>query len=193
MFWRARQDSTAWMPYMFGSQSNAIRIGGLHAKAPERLVAVGRALEAPHPRGCRCGSGLMLRECLWRAFKRLKTRRRNLLGTMERGMRRFTPSTVRNRPSRPFSSSPGGKPVPLPDVGGDAGDAGRRHGDRQPHRQPCRRDGLRPGSDRRPGDGRQDAIENHLGTMPVSFAYPFGRMPVNLVASIRPRASRSRT
>jgi peptidoglycan/xylan/chitin deacetylase (PgdA/CDA1 family) len=33
--------------------------------------------------------------------------------------------------------------------------------------------------------GAQNAIESHLGTTPVSFAYPFGRMPVNLVASVR--------
>jgi peptidoglycan/xylan/chitin deacetylase (PgdA/CDA1 family) len=33
--------------------------------------------------------------------------------------------------------------------------------------------------------GAQDAIESQLGTTPVSFAYPFGRMPVNVVASVK--------
>jgi peptidoglycan/xylan/chitin deacetylase (PgdA/CDA1 family) len=32
--------------------------------------------------------------------------------------------------------------------------------------------------------GAQDAIRRNLGTPPVSFAYPFGRMPATLVASV---------
>lgn len=32
--------------------------------------------------------------------------------------------------------------------------------------------------------GAQAAISTHLGIMPISFAYPYGRMPANLVASV---------
>ena len=33
--------------------------------------------------------------------------------------------------------------------------------------------------------GAQSAISTHLGAIPISFAYPYGRTPVNLIASLR--------